>query len=649
MSIANARDWPRTLVVAAKLTSFAIVCALLYWGREVLIPIALAVLVSFLLSPFVIRLDKLGLPRVVSVVLVVGIATALIAGVGWIVGGQLTQLGSELPSYEQNIKTKIADLRAMFGGGALEGVQSTINDINKDIQNGAKAGGQGGATPTAPQERPPVPVKISPSSGLLGEAKLIGPVLETAATAALIMLLSIFILIKREDLRNRFVSLAGRPSLASTTKAFSEVGQVISRYLLTQFLVNATIGILAWLGLYFIGVPYSALWGLGAGVLRYVPYVGPTTAALLPILVSLVTSPGWEQVLLVVGLFALIEAIANYALEPLAYGHSVGLSAIAIIIAAVFWTWLWGPVGLVIATPMTACLVVFGRYFPVLAPLDRMLGEQPALDPPQQLYQRLLAHDEDEAEEILAQHLAGGTLEETCDALLLGTLLMLKRDLTAGSITAEDGEGVAATLRAMIDDLQPDEEAEDEEAEDGEAEEERGDVPRQAEAPALAEGRAEPEPARELVRLCGFPVHDSLDEIALELLRVMFRGEPCELEILSSGELVGERISRLEASAPSAACVVSVSPGDLSATRYAVKRLRTQLPGLKLAIGRLGSNTATERSRQLAKAVGVHEIAGSLRALRAELLPAVHAAHLSRPKEAPAAVEAHGAVSLVSP
>lgn len=660
MSVANARDWPYTLAVAARLASFAIICGLLYWGKVVLIPVALAALVSALLSPLVTRLGKLGLPRVTAVIVIVSITTGAIAAVGWIVGGQLAELGRQLPSYEQNIKAKIADLRSMLGGGALEGVQNTIKEINKEIEGGS-TGGRGGsgagagaagagggagtagaggtgaagagtgaagagsgsgagavtdseagsatgseagsATDSGAGSAKPVPVEIRPTSGLIGEVKLLGPIVDAAATAALVMLLSIFMLVKREDLRDRFVSLAGQPALVSTTKAFAEVGDVISRYLLTQFLVNASIGLAVWLGLYLIGVPYSALWGLAAGVLRYVPYVGPTVALLLPATVSIVTSPGWEQVLLVLGLFALIEALANYFLEPLAYGHSVGLTAIAVIMAAVFWTWLWGGVGLVLATPLTACLVVLGRYFPALAPLDRLLGERPALAPHQALYQRLLARDGDEAVEILEQHLAEHSLTETCDDLMLGALVLLKRDLIAGTIGREEGEVVADSLREMTEDLASGQENA---------------------APAARRGAGR-------VRVAGFPVRDELDEIALELLRAVVGRDSCELQILSSDQLVGERIGRVEALSPSVVCVVSIGPGDLTSTRYAVKRLRTRLPDLGLVVGRLGADDAAERDRQLARAAGVSRVAGSLEALRAALLPVVHAIEPTTP------------------
>ncbi|MGH8167543.1 MAG: AI-2E family transporter, partial [Woeseiaceae bacterium] len=350
MSVAANQNWPAALTTAARLASFAIICAILFWGQIVLIPIALAALVTFLISPLVTRLDRWGLPRLVAVIVVAGAVTGMVGGLGYVVVSQLEELARELPEYQENIRTKIGELRLMTRGGTIESVQDTIAEISRDVERDAAADAR-------EEDGAPMRVAIEPKQPLIGEGFL-SPVLQGAATAGLTMLLSIFMLVKREDLRNRLVSLAGQASLAITTKAFSEAGQRISRYLLMQFIINASMGLAVWLGLFLIGIPYSALWGLAAGVFRYIPYVGPWLAALLPITVSLVTAPGWEQVVLVVGLFLVLELFSNNVMEPWLYGQSVGLSPIAVIVSAIFWTWLWGPVGLVIATPLTACLVV---------------------------------------------------------------------------------------------------------------------------------------------------------------------------------------------------------------------------------------------------------------------------------------------------
>ncbi|HEX2138898.1 MAG TPA: AI-2E family transporter [Woeseiaceae bacterium] len=589
MAVAAKQNWPTALSTAARLASFAIICGLLFWGQVVLIPLALAALVTFLISPLVTRLDRWGLPRIVAVIIVASGVTGLIGALGYVVAGELGELAEELPEYRENIRSKIGDLRSMTRGGTIESVQKTIEDISEDVQRDAAA-----QAPTAAEDDrgEPVTVAVEPEQQSFGDAEYLSPVFQAAATAGLTMLLSIFMLIKREDLRNRLVSLAGEASLAVTTKAFAEAGQRISRYLLMQFIINASMGVAVGLGLYLIGVPYSALWGLAAGVLRYIPYVGPWLAALLPITVSLITAPGWEQVVLVVSLFLVLELFSNNVMEPWLYGQSVGLSPIAVIVAAIFWTWLWGPLGLVISTPMTACLVVLSRYVPELAAFDRLLSERPALQPHLWLYQRLLARDEDEAEDIVEEHREDHPLSETCDELLLGSLLALKRDLAAGRVIAEDGEYVESALREMIDEMVEDLDSESAGRVDAEDEPER--------------------PATEPVLLIGMPVRDTLDDIALQLLGVLLRETDCTLQILSPEALIGERIAEVEARKPAAVCIASL-PGDLMATRHVCKRLRARLPAVPLIVGRLlNSRSAPERSRQLLKAAGAQHVVSTL-------------------------------------
>jgi len=613
MAVATSRDH-RSVRTAARLVSGAIVVAALYFAQVVLIPLALAALVTFLLSPLVTRLDRLGLPRVLSVLLVAGFATGALGGIGYLVVGELGQLASELPSYRENIRAKIADLRSMTRGGTLERVQSTIQDLSRDVESDAADEAEGRSAAAGPREsEQPVRVQIEPDRALMDDAALLAPVGGAAATLGLTMLLSIFMLIKREDLRNRLVSIAGHTSLVVTTKAFAEAGQRISRYLLMQFVINATMGIAVGVGLLVLGVPYAALWGLSAAVLRYVPYVGPWIAALLPISVSIVTAPGWEQVALVVGLFIVLELLSNNVMEPWLYGQSVGLSTIAVIVSAIFWTWIWGPIGLVIATPMTACLVVLSRYVPELAVLDRLLSEGPALRPHLTLYQRLLAGDEDEADDIVEAHRDAHSLAQTCDELLSGTLLALKRDLDAGRITPSDGELVATALQEIVDELSRANRSEDAE---------------------------QPGPGR--VRVIGFPVRDRLDALALELLAVLLRDEPCDVEILSPDTLVGERIAAVAAAKPAAVCVLSLPPGDLAASRHASKRIRARVPGVPIVVGRLGRTGAPARSRERLREAGVRDVEFSLARLADALRPIVREAARTAAAEwgAPPAQEA---------
>jgi predicted PurR-regulated permease PerM len=589
VTVANpsTRDWPASVLVATRLMSLAVVCAALYWGQAVLVPLVLAALLTFLLSPLVTRLDRLRVPRVVGVLLVMTLVGGIIGGVGYVVAGQLRSFAAELPMHRQNIRAKLREAVAFTRGGAIENVQDTIEEITDVVEEGAE--------PAAPARRrraddEPLRVAIEQSPPLLGNAQWLGPLFGAVGTIGLTLLLAIFMLIKREDLRDRLVSLTGRPSLVVATKAFTDAGERISRYLVMQFIVNASMGVAVGVGLYFIGVPYAALWGLAAGVLRYIPYVGPWIAALLPITVSLVTTPGWQQVALVVALFVVLELLSNNVMEPLLYGHTVGLSELAVIVAAIFWTWLWGPVGLVIATPITACLVVLATHVPALGAIGRLLGERPALKPHETVYQRLLARDVDEADAIVMrfrdEQSPGEALQVVLDALLA-----LKRDLQAGRVSAEDGELVLSGIRDVLEELDATERPPGDES-----------APQQP------------------VLLMGAPGRDPLDAVVLELVRVLLRGEPVTLEVLSTDLMVGEALTAIEAKAPAAVVVPSLPPAGLAPARQLCMRLHARVPALPLVAARLGDPESELGDRAaLLETAGCAEVATSLGALKSTL------------------------------
>ncbi len=610
MPVTVPREGPRSLYVAARLVTIAIVVTALWIGQVILIPIALAAIVTFLMSPLVTRLDRVHVPRVLGVVIVAGTVTALLVGMGYLMVGQLSQLADELPQHRTNIREKLADLREFTRGGTIERVQTTIRDITEEVESDvaeeeqqAAAAAPADATPPVELDEP-VRVQVVEPRRLLGDPGVLSPVADLAATVGLAMLLSIFMLINREDLRNRLVSLAGRSSIVVTTKALAEAGQRISRFLMMQLIVNASMGLAVGLGLYFLGVPYALVWGISAAVLRYIPYVGPWIAALLPIFVSLVTAPGWEQVLLVVGMFLVLELLSNNVMEPLLYGQSVGLSTIAVIVSAIFWAWIWGPIGLVLATPMTVCLVVVSRYLPELTFIDRLLSEGPALNADLSLYQRLLARDEDEAADIVEAYLDKHSITETCDQLLLGALLALKRDLAADRIMADDGDFVASALDEIVDDLWT----------------------------SVAEESATTETsARALV--LGLPVRDRLDEIALQLLGVLMSDERCDFEVLAADALIGEKIAEVDARRPAAVCIVSLPPGDLTAVRHAAKRLRARVSRPTLFVGRLGGGSESDRSRDLLRTAGVRDVGFDLAKLKELLRPVVQQAIAAAPVE----------------
>src|SRR5688572_2000438 len=579
----SAREWPASVLVGTRLLSLAVIFAALYWGQAVLVPLVLAALLTFLLSPLVMRLDRLRVPRAAGVLLVMALAGGLIGGVGYVVAGQLHSFAAELPTHRQNIRTKIREAVAFTRGGAIENVQDTIEDISDVVEEGADP------APETRQRRgdeEPVRIAVEEPPPLLGNAEWLGPLFGAVGTLGLTLLLAIFMLINREDLRDRLVSLSGRPSLVVATKALADAGARISRYLAMQFVINATMGVAVGVGLYFIGVPYAALWGLAAGVLRYIPYDGPWISAFLPITVSLVTSPGWQQVVLVVGLFVALELLSNNVMEPLLYGHSVGLSSLAVIVAAIFWTWLWGPVGLVIATPITACLVVLSSYVPALDSIGRLLGQRPALKPHETLYQRLLADDVVEAGTIVKRHVSEGSRDEALQ-LVLDALLALKRDLQAARISADDGESVLSGLRDSIEELR------------------------------AADGAAPEEAAHEAVLVLGAPGRDPLDAAVLELARVLLRGEPLKLEVLSLDLMTGEALAQIEAQRPAAVVVPSLPPAGLTPARQLCMRLHARLPELPIVAARLGDPASEVPGRvALLETAGCGEVATSLGELK---------------------------------
>jgi predicted PurR-regulated permease PerM len=377
------------------LTAFII--ATLYFARDVLIPLALAALLTFLLAPLVTRLER-WLGRIGAVLLVVTLILAATGAAGWVLTRQLVDLATKLPDYKENIQTKLRSFKVPTGG-VFTKFSETLEELKKDLP-GATApditqvpGKPETAVLTEPSVNPTVPVQVIETSkaNLFQLVQIIiAPLLGPLGTAALVLLLVIFMLLKREDLRSRLIRLIGQGRISATTRALDDAGARVTRYLLMQLVVNVTYGIPVAIGLYFIGVPNAVLWGACATVLRFIPYVGPWIGAAIPIALSLAVSPGWIMPLLTIGLFVVLELLSNNVMEPWLYGSSTGVSPIALIFAAVCWTWLWGPVGLVLATPMTVCLVVMGRHIPRLSFLSVVLSDEEALTPAEECYSRLL-------------------------------------------------------------------------------------------------------------------------------------------------------------------------------------------------------------------------------------------------------------------
>ena len=435
---------------------FAIVAAL-YFARDVLIPLALAVLLSILLAPLVGLLRRLRLPRLPAVLLAVMTAVGLILAVGGLIGTQVAELADNIPTYAQTVESKVGTVRS-YAVDQIARVASRLGYSEEAPKKPGKAAAAAAQLlprmPTKPGPQPlPVEVHQPDPSPLDLAERYLSPILSPLGTVGIIFIVAIFILLQQDDLRDRLIRLFGSSDLRRTTVALDDGGRRLSRYFLTQLGINTAFGIIVGCGLFVIGVPSPLLWGVLGGLLRFVPYLGAIIAALFPMALAAAVDPGWSMVLWAGGLFLVVEAIAGQLVEPLLYGHSTGLSPISVVVAAIFWSWLWGPIGLILSTPLTLCLVVLGRHVDQLEFLDVMLGDRPALTPVESFYQRMLAGDQDEARDHAEQLLRERSLTSYYDDVALPGLELAAVDAQRGALSAEQLERIKDTIRELVEDL----------------------------------------------------------------------------------------------------------------------------------------------------------------------------------------------------
>jgi len=534
------------------LASFVFAIAILYFGQTVFIPIAFSLLLTFVLSPIVDALERWRIGRVPAVAAVVILAFSVILAAGWLVSAQLTRLIGELPQYERNIRQKIIDLRQMVKGGALERVQQSVDEIKQEIAEDEKS------TEEKPRE---VVVRAERSSTFWPVPLIAGPVVERLAGAALAVVLVVFMLIGRDDLRNRLIRLIGYSHITITTKALEDAGKRISRYLLAQSLINSLFGLAVGVGLSFIGLPHAPLWGFLAGILRFIPYVGPWLGALMPCALALAAFEGWLWPLAVIALFIVLELIGNMILEPLLYGGSAGISQVALIVSVAFWTWLWGPLGLLMATPLTVCLVVLGKYVPQLHYITVLMSDEPVVEKHVVLYQRLLAMDQEEPAQIVADFVKAHAVERVYDDLLIPALNFARLDRARDDLTDEQERFIWEQTRAIVEGLRP---------------------PADSAARAAEHSGGKPE-GRARVRVLGCPARDEADELALLMFQQLLDRHRYEMEIVSA-ELASEVVAEV-AQKPGIVFIAAVQPGGLAHARYLCKRLRGQFADIRIIVG----------------------------------------------------------------
>jgi len=448
----------RTLVAVAV---GAIVVATLYIAQDVLIPITLAVMLSFVLSPLVDVLRRIGLWRAAAVALSVLVALGAIGLIGTLLGSQAATLAADVPQYVEAVQNKVESIQAL----AITRIASITRLLSGDrpatppvavpvVRPPAGTTDAAAVAAGGTQQQPLVVELARPKSSVLAVARaVIEPVLGPLETTIIVLIVAIFILMQREDLRDRFIRLFGSTDLHRTTIAMDDAGQRLSRYFVSQLSVNACFGVVIGVGLSLIGVPSAALWGVLAGLLRFVPYVGPLLAAVAPLTLAAAVDPGWWTTIYVALLFVIVEPLTGYVVEPLLYGHSTGLSPMSVIVAAVFWTWIWGPVGLILSTPLTLCLVVMGRHVKSLEFFDVLLGDRPALSEVNRFYQRTLANDPDEALEQAEKMLADRSLVDYYDSVVLPGLKLAAADEARGTISRQRAAEMTRSILAVIGDL----------------------------------------------------------------------------------------------------------------------------------------------------------------------------------------------------
>jgi predicted PurR-regulated permease PerM len=585
---------------------FVTIVATLYFGREVLIPVTLALLLTFLLAPPVNWFRRIYFGRVPSVVLVVSLALAVLVGIGGVIGGQLRELAIDLPNYTSTIEGKVATVKS----GMLERFSHAINHAQTPGKGAAPPGPAGKLAQhqqgQAPAEKNSARGAVAPAGPLLTPSieqslpspwrlmeQYISPLMSPLATIGIVFVVAVFALLQREDLRDRLIRLIGPDDIHRTTLALDDAGRRLTRYFLTQASVNTAFGVVIAIGLYFIGVPHPILWGVMTAILRFIPYLGSFISAALPIALAAAVEPGWSMAVYTFVLYLVAEAVTGQLLEPLIYGQSSGLSPFSVIVSAIFWSWLWGPVGLFLSTPLTLCLAVMGRHMKGLEFLDILLGDRAALTPTESFYQRILADDADEALDQAEVMLRDMPLARYYDEVALPGMQLAAEDAELGILTEDQQENVKNTIYELVEGLS--------EYQEKHREAKKRAVPELSDAPADLPAR----PAA-VLSIAG---RGPLDEPAARMLVQLFDQQGIGGRLVRYRDVSRYGIETLDVSNVGMVCIaylnISGSPAHL---RYLVQRLRKRLPGLPILVGLWPQGDVTDATRT---AIGADYFASS--------------------------------------
>ncbi|WP_435021398.1 AI-2E family transporter [Tundrisphaera sp. TA3] len=559
-----------------RLALLVLIVIILHSMQVVLVPVALAVLLAFALSgPADFLEERAGLKRYVSVPIVMIGSLALMGTAAWVAGAQFRSLAAEIPKHRENLDRKLDPLYKL-----AEGLEQLENfgakpDVEKRKEKAT------GDVPT------PVEVKPPGSSGLSWLPTVAQPIVETLATTFLVLVLTTFFLAQRESLRDRLLGLVGRTQMTGTTRALEDAGRRVGQYLLLQLGTNAVVGVGVGVGLALMGVPYAPLWGLLTTLLRFLPYVGIWLSALGPILLSVALSPGWTQPFLILGLYVALDLLMANVVEPLLFSHGTGVSPVALLIAAVFWAWLWGSVGLLLATPLTVCLVVLGKHIPSLKFLSLLLGDESNFDQATRYYDRLLARDYDEAAIMLKDYARDRTADDVYDDVILPALAQAKTDREQRDLTEEQERSIYDVTGEMVK--------------------------------MMSRRPASPTAPAPTLRVLGCAVKGQADVLALDMLRDAL--EPAGAEVIvATPELLAEAIEK-EASTRKtvAVCLTALSPGGLSQSADICRAIKAKFPDVQITVARWGQSGDTTQTADYLKAAGADRIGWTLKEVKAEL------------------------------
>jgi predicted PurR-regulated permease PerM len=565
----NASQVPPGLFGVLTVLATGLVVAFLYFARDVVVPIALAILLSFLLAPAARWLSGLHIGRVGAVTLTVLIAFLAMLGFAAVVVQELSSLAAQIPEYRSNLEAKIRSLPAVVpGGGVFHRLASLVQELGRELTQSetqiAKSADDRsgiGTSPVEPTKPLPVEIRRPDFEPLQIVQTIVGPLLQPLAMAGLVIVFVIMILLEREDLRDRVLRLAGRRDLHRTTVAMDDAAHRISRYLLRQLVVNACCGLPIGIGLALIGIPNAVLWGIFAALLRFLPYLGIVIAASFPVVLAVAVDPGWMLLVWVILLFVGIELLVANLLEPWVYAASTGLSSVALIAAATFWTWLWGPIGLLLSTPLTVCLVVLGRHVPQLEFLDVVLGNDPVLAPDETFYQRLLANDPEEAIEQAEEFLKEQAVAEFFDEVAIPALVRAQADSDEGVLSAERRLMIREGIRTMLEDLSDDAPAD------------AGAAP----SPAITEATSG------IIRVAG---RNELDEAAGSLLVHILRSQQSvSIADALPAQALTSHHSQSSLDHATVICLSLISTQSPIRARYIVRRLSRRAPRARIVVG----------------------------------------------------------------